>query len=347
MWMEIVEDIEKCIDSIDVGEFDISLMPLEKWIMALSEAAGDIGDDSEKQKESIMILLNCATNMGSMEALRAVLVQLKAYLKNASVLSNEKEMLDHYSWIVFHRLPGYNYFINERRNRKSSEVGESRLFPLEGKAAVYTVITGDYDAIPIPKVVNKDWDYILFTDNTTIKSDFWDVRYLKEDGLDNVRLSRKPKILGHKYLNGYDFSIYIDGKISIIGDLNEYIKKYSNGKSLLCVGHYLNIDIYEEAALCKYLGKGRQDEIDKQIAEYKAKGFPAGYGLTDNCVLIRSLKDEKLNKVMEDWWDELCRHSSRDQLSFTYCCWKNGYLFDIAPVLVDENPYFDIVAHKI
>ena len=41
-------------------------------------------------------------------------------------------------------------------------------------------------------------------------------------------------------------------------------------------------------------------------------------------VLVRQNHDDKLNKVMEGWWNEIMTRSNRDQLSLGYICWKQG-----------------------
>ena len=52
------------------------------------------------------------------------------------------------------------------------------------KIVVYTAITGSYDDIITPQVVENDFDYICFTDNPDLKSEFWDIRYMEELDLD-------------------------------------------------------------------------------------------------------------------------------------------------------------------
>ena len=49
-----------------------------------------------------------------------------------------------------------------------------------GKICVYTCITGDYDNLIEIKNKEKNIDYYCFTNNKSIKSNTWNVIYIKE-----------------------------------------------------------------------------------------------------------------------------------------------------------------------
>ena len=76
------------------------------------------------------------------------------------------------------------------------------------KTIIYTVITGNYDTIKQPLVVEEGVEYVLFTNNpkiieagvwkvVQILSEQWQGRTEREN---NILLSRKVKMLAHKYL---------------------------------------------------------------------------------------------------------------------------------------------------
>jgi hypothetical protein len=73
---------------------------------------------------------------------------------------------------------------------------------------IYTVITGNYDTIKQPLVMEEGVEYVLFTNNPEIRdagawkvvqipSEQWQGRTEREN---NILLSRKVKMLPHKYL---------------------------------------------------------------------------------------------------------------------------------------------------
>lgn len=210
-----------------------------------------------------------------------------------------------------------------------------------GRAAIYTVVTGGYDRIDTPKVVDNRFDYICFTDGcASVNGDVWKtVRISNEEGLDNVRLARKHKILCHRYLADYDYSVYVDAKIRICGDLTEYIRSYSRGSAMLCFPHFVRSCAYEEASACCTMGKDDGKLITGQMDGYRREGFPEQFGLIDTACLVRQHKNETLNRVLECWWSEVRDKSRRDQLSIGYACWKNGFNYDICDLFIYDNQY--------
>lgn len=210
----------------------------------------------------------------------------------------------------------------------------------QGKGVIYTVITGNYDMLREPEYVDSAFDYICFTDNDKLRSEVWNVRYIENpEGLDSARLSREPKILCHKYLKEYDYSIYVDGKIQIIGDLKDYIDRYSKGSPMLCFPHFARECAYEESIACINSGADNDVIIKRQMDEYRREGYPVNNGLIDAACMVRQHDDEILQKVMECWWKEVKTKSRRDQLSIGYACWKNDFHYDLSDLFIYVNDY--------
>lgn len=164
--------------------------------------------------------------------------------------------------------------------------------------------------------------------------------------MDKVRLARKVKILGHEYLPEYDYSIWVDGKIQIVGNVEEYIKKYRKKEPMLCFGHYINDCIYDEKELCLKVKKDTPEIMEKQMDKYRKEGYPKKNGLIDSCVLVRDWRSDKLKKVMNIWWNEVKMYSCRDQLSFNYACWKEDFMYDTDILCVLKNDYFAVQEHN-
>ncbi|MBE6485702.1 MAG: glycosyltransferase [Methanosphaera stadtmanae] len=213
------------------------------------------------------------------------------------------------------------------------------------KIVVYTAITGSYDEIITPQVIEEDFDYICFTDNPDLKSEFWDIRYMEELDLDGIRKARYYKLLPHKYLKEYDYSIWIDANFDIIGSLKQYITKYSKTNKFLAIKHDLRDCIYEEAETCIEMQKDSEDIINLQIEKYRQLDYPEHNGLIASGILFRDHHDDKVIKLCEDWFDEVTNYSRRDQLSFNYVCWRNNFKYDEAPLFYFKNEYFQRVKH--
>ena len=198
----------------------------------------------------------------------------------------------------------------------------------EMKIAVYSCIIGRYDTIIEPVLVEPEVDYYMITDQFIPESSTWkkiDATKLEDYGrMSNMMLNRKIKILQTEQLRKYDYSIYIDGNIEIIAGMSPIIaqmKTYQIGLHF----HRSRDCIYDEVVAVKHLKQIQGKEMDAQVNEYKKKGFPKHYGLYENSIIVRDNRSNDMIKLMEAWWDELCLHPTRDQLSLPYVVWKQGY----------------------
>ncbi|RAP47569.1 MAG: hypothetical protein BZ135_02025 [Methanosphaera sp. rholeuAM6] len=214
------------------------------------------------------------------------------------------------------------------------------------KMVVYTALTGNYDELVTPSVRNPKFDYICFTDNPNLKSNFWTIQLMEDLELDSVRKARHYKILPHKYLKDYDYSLWIDANFDIIGDVEEYIAKHSKNHKLLAMKHDLRDDIYDEAEACKKLEKDDQEIINKQIDRYKEDNYPQHNGLVASGILFRKHNDHKIKLIMNDWYSEVYNYSKRDQLSFNYVCWKHDFQYDESDEFYFKNQYFQRLYHN-
>lgn len=216
-----------------------------------------------------------------------------------------------------------------------------------GKGVVYTAIIGEYDSLHTPECIHSDWDYICFTDNQQLTSDIWDIRSVNNpENLDPIRLARRHKILCHEYLDSYDYSIWVDGKIQITGDLSRIPECYHMFSPMLCMPHYERDCAYTEAEQCILQGKGNPNEIRKQIQKYRTASYPEHNGLVESCILFRVHHSDSLKAMLQTWWQEIEQESTRDQLSLGYACWKTGFDYDLCNFSIYHNPYFSIANHN-
>lgn len=204
------------------------------------------------------------------------------------------------------------------------------LVKTNNKKVLYTVITGDYNPLVSLLEFEKDWDYICFTDNEELikkENKFWIIISLKNQDMDKAKLSRLPKILAHKFLSEYKYSLYIDGNIDIISKtLFEKANNLINHNTKLALTkHYERDCLYEEFKVCKVLKKDLAENMEKQIQIFKEQGFPINYELKENNIILRQHNDEKIINLMEQWWYWVENYSKRDQLSLMYVLWKNNY----------------------
>jgi hypothetical protein len=226
--------------------------------------------------------------------------------------------------------------------------GLSNRFNTKNRKVVYTAITGCYDELFTPEYINKDWDYICFTDNPDLTSDFWQIRRMKEsDDLDSVKKARKYKIQPHRYLPEYQISLWVDGNFRIVGDIDEYIKIYALKKSMMCMNHPDRDCVYQEAEAVVKLKKDAENIVSIQIKKYIEENYPKNNGMIASGILYRKHNDPVVKELMNEWWNEVIIMSCRDQLSFNYVCWKKDFHYSICNLNYSKNEFFIRTAHKI
>lgn len=188
------------------------------------------------------------------------------------------------------------------------------------RKVVYTACFG-LDLIRDPISLQEGWDYIFFTDNKSLKSDKWDIRYLEPD-IDQKKFSRRVKILNEEYLPDYDVSFYMDARFIPRVNLDGYVDKHLRHKDIAMMKHHKRSCVYDEAELCINIKKDSEHVIREQMDRYVSEGYPVNNGLTAGGVIIRKHGIDNQKKFMEEWYSEIERGSWRDQLSFQYVFWK-------------------------
>ncbi|HKM04754.1 MAG TPA: glycosyltransferase domain-containing protein [Lachnospiraceae bacterium] len=218
----------------------------------------------------------------------------------------------------------------------------------ENKIVIYTAIFGNYDELKEPEFIDKEADYICFTDNKNLKSSTWSIITIDamyED--DPLRKAKIYKILPHKYLPEYNWSIWVDASVRIKKSLVQLLFNQVGKENCLFIIHGIRICAYEEAKVCM---EGKLDSvstIERQMNEYKKNGFPKDFGLIACGLLWRNHNDKEVIELMEQWWSEIERGSRRDQLSLPYCLWKSKFKFDYMDINLYNNSYFEVEKHNI
>ena len=203
-----------------------------------------------------------------------------------------------------------------------------RLWDTSYKKVIYTCISGNYDRLKEPQVLDPDFDYVCFTDQR-FDSPTWNMRPIPEElkNLSQVKRQRCIKLLPHKYLPEFDVSVWVDSNVDIKNSVRKYMEdnniNHENG--YLFVGeHPRRKCIYEEAKECLRLKKDVAENVNPQMDDYRKEGMPENFGLPQTCILFRYHNDERAKLFGEAWFNEVKNRSHRDQLSFSYAAWKVG-----------------------
>ena len=213
---------------------------------------------------------------------------------------------------------------------------------------VYTSIFDKYDEIQKQNLPDG-WDWQCFSEENSLP--------IYED---NNRNAKRFKVLPHRYLQDYEYSIFIDGNMTVRGNIDELIEKYLSDANVAFFSHNENnLDArnsaYDEAQTIFDLGeknikrspergilnyKDNPFVIQKQMERYRMLRYPANDGLITGMVILRRHNEKDCIETMEYWWTEIKYNSKRDQLSFNYCAWKNDLKFNYMDGDSRDNEYF-------
>lgn len=206
----------------------------------------------------------------------------------------------------------------------------------EKRIAVYTCIIGGYDDLRQPIVCDLRCDYFFLGFEKPRNAGIFQwvdisTKIPKEIDLkDATRVNRYCKTHPHIFFPQYEYSIYVDGSIQVQKNVSHLIRKI--GKlGIASYGIPSADDVYEAAVgifyYCNAMGEENgKEKIRRQLQRYAREGFPYHFGLTENGVMVREHNNKSCIRVMETWWEEILNNSRRDQLSFMYAIWKNGFV---------------------
>lgn len=194
---------------------------------------------------------------------------------------------------------------------------------------IYTCLTGGYDDMPQYGAIDPSYDYICFSNEWPdgSKQGIWTIKRIPFETTDLVRLSRFAKILPHRVLPEYDYSVYIDSNIIIENDEPyKSFDKLMTSSSLWGGVQHPELDcLYEDARKCLVMDLVDFQTLKKQILHMKSEGYPAHNGLLENNMVIRNHNNSIIKRIDEQWWNMYLKYTKRDQLSLCYILWKNNF----------------------
>jgi hypothetical protein len=197
------------------------------------------------------------------------------------------------------------------------------------KVVVSTYIVDQFDVLKeFPKT--EGIEYQAFVD-TPVISTTWQSHLITRQFIDPRREARMYKLLAHQFFPDADYTIWLDGSISVTGDLATLLDEVvDHDWDLATFSHPERDCLYVEARVCKALNTDAPYVIDQQLAKCRACGFPEHAGSYEPPVLIRRRNDRGRN-FNNTWWSEVCTHSRRDQVSMPYAANLTGLRIGLLP----------------
>jgi hypothetical protein len=222
------------------------------------------------------------------------------------------------------------------------------------KIVIYTSLTGNYDKLKQPVVVDPNFTYICFSNDFEEKKiGIWEIRKIPYESNDLQRLSRYPKMHPHVLLKDFDYSVYIDANIQIKGPaLYKGVKKVINENVSLAGMPHLEIDCAYEEGLRAIISRRERDIICvfKELKFLRKSRFPFHWGMYEANVIFRNHHNIDVISQCELWWFCVLNYSRRDQISYTYTLWKNKIPFNylLSPKYnVHNHDDFDLISHQV
>ena len=215
------------------------------------------------------------------------------------------------------------------------------------KIAVYTAVFGVYDELKFCDYLGEGIDLYYISDekpyNLPTYYIWMDAKEIIPDYIVSpIKRNRFIKMNPHKFLSQYVYSIYIDGNVIISGDISRFLKKSNSGISVFM--HPSRDCIYQEALSIVNFKRVNINDVCCQMKKYLDEGMPIHYGLGEMPIIAREHLKKECVSIMETWWEEFENESQRDQLSFTYAMWKNGYkITDLGCLGYDVRNSDDII----
>lgn len=229
------------------------------------------------------------------------------------------------------------------------------------KVIVYSCITGGYDTINQTLLASSgvsevDVSYVLYTDlvskpetrHNPKSAITWEFRPLVwKHAMCRRRTARWHKVNSHLLPHDAEYTIWIDGsqKIKPIELRAKLIAPLQSRYVLATFKHPERSCLYQELQACIAYRKDNQKLMEKQVAQYRAEGYPPYNGMVETACVFRQT-GEATAQFNDLWWKQIAEHSYRDQLSFNYVAWKLNQAYGIIPGRRDTSRFFDFVPHK-
>ncbi len=194
---------------------------------------------------------------------------------------------------------------------------------------VYTAVFGDRDILKDPISVNSNFDYVCYTDNPDAhKCKKWNmIKIDRNNELDPNRAAKIYKILPHRYFPQYDISIWTDGNKLPKTDLLGYINTMKD-KHIVLLSYMPSRGrtpgLHSECQYCIKRNLDDKNIIFKQWEDYAKDGYEEHDKSLYFCgMFCRKHNEQDVIDLNEDWWEQICKYSRRDQISFPYVVKKH------------------------
>jgi hypothetical protein len=221
------------------------------------------------------------------------------------------------------------------------------------RAAVITAVYDGYDPLkPICPQSGADVEWVVVTDSSDVASRAenelgWTAVVEPRPDVHPNRAAKHPKFLPWEYVDA-NRSVWIDASFRVTSPsfVADVLERTDADRPVVQFSHPWRSCVYQEAMASVGLAKYATEPILAQVAAYRAKGFPANWGLWATGVIGR-VHTPKVRRFGEAWLKEVYDWSFQDQLSEPVCLWREGLRPAPLPGTHVANPWLSYeISHR-
>lgn len=354
--IKVVNLIHKITQFIEDGKITADNFPMESVCEVIENTLGMtfwecVGEFANKKyRDTAGLYKEClidAVSRGDIMGCKRILeLYVRNYQTLYAVMSEDESTFRKrpYLKMILDLGNAYAQIQHRLHQARQNELTEKENWLLaQGRGVVYTFLT-EGDTLYQPEDIKTQADYICFTqqkEKEGIREGVWEYRVIEnEQGLEEGLLKSYYRIFAHKVLPEYDYSIWVDPEMGIVGDIVNFCRIFGEGNSFLGFSRSGEDCIYEDIS-CTQMGMDDMNiYIRKKILRYQKEGYPEHNGLIDYRVMARNHRDFRLHKVMELWWEETQENIGLEENLFNYVAWKSDFPFSVCGLYIYDNPYF-------
>lgn len=255
-------------------------------------------------------------------------LNMRVQLAGYDVYCEPKSKVEH---LLGHSHMGNHQFVRNNQKLFYSKWVDSDLLKIVTKPTnkvippsdivIYTAITNNYDELK-ENQIQDDIQHVAFLENPK-ESGIWENREVFKEFKEPNRNAKIHKVLSHVYFPEKEYSLWIDGSITLNCSIKKIIETYMGENDMLIFKHPERSCLYKEAEVCIKHKLDNPDLIVRQVLKYRNEGYPEDNGLCEATILLRR-HTERTKEFNELWWKEIKKGSKRDQISFNYVAHRVG-----------------------
>ena len=182
------------------------------------------------------------------------------------------------------------------------------------RAALLSAVYANYDSLkPVLPQLGADVDWVVVTDDPALAAAGWRVVYEPRPGTHPNRAAKTPKMLPWRYTDA-PASVWVDASYQVVSAT--FVRDVViRAHPVAQWGHPWRGCIYDEAEASAGIPKYAGEPIAEQVAAYRERGHPTGWGLWATGVIARRHDDPRVRELGERWLEHCYRWSFQDQLS--------------------------------